>query len=62
MNPGPHGPELCDTSFRNGENERFPFEIGANRMGHMTIQTYLFARLLHELLHPVEGPDQAPCG
>ena len=25
--PGPHGPELCDISFRNGGNDRFLFEF-----------------------------------
>jgi hypothetical protein len=27
LNPGPHGPELCDISFRNGANDRCLFEI-----------------------------------
>ena len=26
MNPGPHGPELCDISARFGGNDRFQFE------------------------------------
>jgi hypothetical protein len=43
MDPLPMGvervsePELCDISFGNGGNDRFLFEIGANRMGHVTI-------------------------
>jgi hypothetical protein len=27
LNPGPHGPELCDLSSRNVGNDRFQFEI-----------------------------------
>jgi hypothetical protein len=55
LNPGPHGPELCDTSFRNGGNDRFLFEVVAPRLGGVVIWDYLFAGLLHELL--LEIPD-----
>jgi hypothetical protein len=27
LNPGPHGPELCDIPFRNGGNDRFLSEF-----------------------------------
>jgi hypothetical protein len=50
LNPGPHGPELCDISFKNGGNDRFPFEIVAPRRGGVVIRSDSFAELLHELL------------
>src|SRR5438874_13477853 len=31
LNPGPHGPELCDISSRNGGNHRFQIEISKRR-------------------------------
>src|SRR5256885_8718128 len=31
LNPGPHGPELCELSSRIGGNDRFRLEISANR-------------------------------
>jgi hypothetical protein len=43
MEPLPMGvklvsePELCDISIGNGGNDRFLYEIGANRMGRVTI-------------------------
>jgi hypothetical protein len=56
LNPGPHGPELCDISFRNGENDRFLFEFVPSDTDERAIWRFLFARLLHELLH-----DKAAC-
>jgi len=41
LNPGPHGPELCDISFRNGGNDRFSFEFGGQRLARPAIQRYL---------------------
>jgi hypothetical protein len=51
LNPGPHGPELCDISSKNGGNDRFLFEIAAERQSDVSIWSDLFAGLLHELLH-----------
>ena len=50
MNPGPHGPELCDISFRNDGNDRFSFEFVRERLARPAIERYLFAGSLHELL------------
>jgi hypothetical protein len=50
LNPGPHGPELCDISFRNGGNDRFLLEFIGRRHGGVVIRPDLFAELLHELL------------
>jgi hypothetical protein len=50
LNPGPHGPELCDISFRNGGNDRFLFEFVGRRRGGAVIRPDLFVELLHELL------------
>ena len=50
MRQGPHGPELCDISFRNGGNDRFSFEFVRERLARPPIARYLFAGLLHELL------------
>ena len=41
LNPGPHGPELCDLSSRNAGNDRLVFEIAAARPTHTAIQGIL---------------------
>ena len=51
MNPGPHGPELCELSSRNVGNDRFQFGLSANEAGCIVIQGYSPAGLLHEVLH-----------
>jgi hypothetical protein len=60
LNPRPHGPELCDISFRNGRNDRFLFEFVGRRHGGVVIRPDLFAELLHELLQKWLGAEPAP--
>jgi len=51
LNPGPHGPELCELSSRNVGNDRFRFGLSAKEAGCIVIQGYSPAGLLHEVLH-----------
>jgi hypothetical protein len=60
LNPGPHGPELCDISFRNGGNHRFLFEFVARTHCGALIRPDLFAELLHELLQNWLALKRAP--
>jgi hypothetical protein len=51
LNPGPHGPELCELSSRNARNDRFLFETSARRPSRRVIWGRFFAGLLHKVLH-----------
>src|SRR5207253_3419675 len=51
LNPGPHGPELCELSSTNVGNDRFRFGLSAKEAGCIVIQGYSPAGLLHEVLH-----------
>jgi len=60
LNPGPHGPELCELSSRNVGNDRFQFEISDTAA--MAVQNWVSLRPNYYMKYYRPGAGESLAG